>query len=440
MKIKPHHKDLFSTLLNQTWRLISGPLTILLVPLFLTETEQGYWYLFGSLAALSIFADLGFSNIILQFSAHEFAFLSFNKKGLLEGDEKHLVKIGTFLRFTLKWVCSICMIVFPFIYIVGIWFFVRDNVLGQYIVPWTIFSFASLVNFISTAVLSYVEGMNKISKIQKVRFRAAVINTLVICSVLILGGNIYALVLGSFLSVSSVFISIFGEFKAVLHQVLMLSKSEVYHWRKEVLPLFSRYAISFSSGYFIFLIYTPLMQYFHGPVHSGKVGITLALVTAIFSMSNIWIYTVTPQMNMFAAHTNKDSWDLLFQKRLLFSIGTYAFISLCMFIFVIIFKDFWIMPKIISRFLPVQSVLMLLTCYFLQLIINSLATYLRAHKKEPYMVPSIIVAVWVALSTAYSGHSLSTEYFFVGFLSSYLWWLPLSFIIYKQSQRKWYGR
>lgn len=79
-------KDLISTAINQLYRLISGPLMLLFIPLYLTQIEQGYWYTFTSVAALAVFADLGFSNIILQFAAYEFAFLKFNSDGTISVD------------------------------------------------------------------------------------------------------------------------------------------------------------------------------------------------------------------------------------------------------------------------------------------------------------------------------------------------------------------
>lgn len=440
MRLNPNHKDLLSTLLNQLWRLISGPLTMLLIPIYLSPTQQGYWYLFGSISALSTLADLGFSNIILQYSAHEFAHLKFNSYGVLDGEDIHLKKIGSFFRFTLKWTSSICAIVFPIIYCVGIWFFNRDNVLSEYFIPWTIFSIGSLIIFFNNAILSFVEGMNKIEIIQYIRFYVAIINTFTVSLILVFNGGIYALAFAMLISASSIFIFIFGKFRLLLSQVLNVSKKFDYQWRKEILPLFSRYAFSFFSGYFIFQIYIPLMQYFHGPVESGKVGITLVLVMAIFSMSNIWIYTITPKMNMLVSKKNKIELDILFKKRILFASGTYILISILIFVFSAIFKDFWIFPKIISRFLPVQSILMLLLCYLCQLLINSWATYLRAHKKEPYMIPSLILAAWVGLSTVLIGKFFPPEYFFIGFLSSYVWWLPLAYFIYKRCQLKWYGK
>lgn len=440
MKLNPNQKDLLSTLLNQLWRLISGPITILLIPIYLSATQQGYWYLFGSISALSILANLGFSNIILQYSAHEFAHLGFNSKGALEGEEIHLKKIGSFFRFILKWTGTICLIVFPVIYCVGIWFFNHDNVLSEYIIPWSIYSIGSLLIFFNNAILSFIEGMNKIKTIQYIRFYVAIINTVLVSLILIFGGGIYALAFGMFISASSIFIFIFRKFHSLLSQILDVSKNFSYKWLEEVLPLFSKYAISFFSSYFIFQIYIPIMQYFHGPIESGKVGITFVVVMAIFSTSNIWIYTIIPKMNMLVSQNSKVELDSIFGKRLLFASFTYIIISLSFFVFIAIFKDFWIFPKIISRFLSAQALLTLSACYFFQLLINSWATYLRAHKKEPYMIPSLIVAIWVFISTVLISKYLPPEYFFTGFLSSYIWWTPLAYFIYKRCQLKWYGK
>ena len=434
------HKDLLFTLINQFWRLISGPITLLLIPLYLSPEQQGYWYLFGSLAALSIFAYLGFSNIILQFSAHEYAFLHFTDEGLLEGEEGYLKRLGSFLRFTIKWISTICAIVFPVIFIIGIAFFIRDQVFGIYFMPWTLYAIGSLINFFNNSILSFIEGLNKIETIQKIRFRVAVLNTVTLALILVLGGNIYALAIGILLSSSSIFISIFGSFRKLLKQLLDISKGFVYFWKKEVVPLFIRYALSFSSGYFIFQIYTPLMHYFHGSVYSGKVGITIALVTAIFNMSNIWMYTIIPKINMLISQKLWKELDRLYIKRLFLSLGTYLFISIGVFIFLAVFGNFWVIPKITSRFLPGISFIILLICYFMQIIGYSWAVYLRGHKQEPYYIPSMISAVWIAITTFIAGKYLLPTWFFLGFLSACIWGAPVSYIIFRKYKMLWHGR
>lgn len=429
-------KDIIATFVNQAWRLISGPLMLLLIPLYLTEEQQGYWYLFGSVAALSTFADLGFSNIILQFSAHEYASLKIGNEGLLEGQPENIKKMGSFLRFVIRWLSTICAIVYPIIFIVGIYFLVRDKVLSIYIVPWIIYSIGSLINFFNNSVLSFIEGMDQISKIQKSRLIVAIINSVVVISSLLLHLNIFALALGMILSASFMFVTIFKTFGKILKQLWMESTDFIYPWKKEILPLFKKYVLSFASGYFLFQIYTPLMHYFHGPVYSGKIGISMSLVSAMFSFSTIFVYTITPRINMLIEKKDWYELDKLFYKRLLFSAISYLIIANCFFIFITLFIKIPLINKIVNRFLPWQGLLILISAYFIQVFINSWAVYLRGHKIEPYWYTSLASAIWVFVISIIIGKFLSPDYFFLGLLSSYIWATPWSYIIYKKNKKE----
>lgn len=431
------YKDILSTFINLAWRLISGPLSLLLIPLYLSPEQQGYWYLFGSIAAMSTFADLGFSNIILQFSAHEFAFLSI-KERLLVGEEKYIQKLGSFLRFVIKWLSLMCSIAYPIIFIVGVFFFHRDAVLNVYLIPWIIYSAGSLINFFNNSVLSFIEGLNQIDKIQRSRFIVAVINTLVVVTGLICKFNIYALAFAMILSSSFMFVTIFVTFGNIIKQLWHASKDFFYPWRKEILPLFRKYVLSFASGYFLFQIYTPLMHYFHGAVLGGKVGITMSLVTAMFSFSNIWIYTITPKINILIEQKDWNVLDKLFHKRLLLSLLSYMLICLCLVLSVFIFGKYRLMTRIAERFLPYKAMILLIVSYFLQLMVNSWAVYLRGHKQEPFWWTSIISAIWVFLITLFAGKFLPPTLFFIGLFTSYFWGIPLSYYIFAKDKNKWH--
>jgi O-antigen/teichoic acid export membrane protein len=411
---------------------------LLLIPVFLSPEQQGYWYLFGSLSALSIFADLGFSNIVLQFSAHEFAFLHFADDGLLAGDELYLKKMGSLFRFVIKWISTVCAVVFPIIFIIGICFFIRDGVLEVYLLPWIIYAVGSLTSFFNNSILSFVEGFNKIESIQNIRFRVAIINSVIVALVLVLGGHIYALAIGMLLSSSLILFSIFGVFRRVLGQLINVSAGFYYPWRKEILALFVKYALSVSSGYFLFQIYTPLMHYFHGPIYGGKVGISHSLVMAAFNMSYIWMYTITPKINMLISQKKWEELNKLSRKRTLYSLGSYLLMIGALSFFLVLFGRFWIIPKITSRFLPLISLMTLFFCYFVQLLVSCWALYLRAHKQEPYVVPSVASAAWTALATFFAGKYLSPSLFFLGFLSGYIWGTPVCYCIYRRCKRKWH--
>lgn len=386
---------------------------------------------------MSTFADLGFSNIILQFSAHEFAFLSIKGRALV-GEERYIQKLGSFFRFVVKWLSLMCSLAYPVIFLVGIFFFHRDAVLDIYLIPWIVYSAGSLINFFSNSVLSFIEGLNQIDKIQRSRFFVAVIHTLVIVIGLMCKLNIYALAFAMIFSSSFMFVTIFVTFGKIIKQLWHESKDFFYPWRKEILPLFRKYVLSFASGYFLFQIYTPLMHYFHGAVLGGKVGITMSLVMAMFSFSNIWMYTITPRINILIEKKSWNVLDKLFHKRLLLSLLSYILICMCFVLFVVIFGKYGLIARVLERFLPYKAMVLLIVSYFLQLIVNAWAVYLRGHKQEPFWWTSIISAIWVFLITLFAGKFLSPMLFFIGLLTSYFWGIPLSYYIFCKDRNKWH--
>src|SRR5579872_3688174 len=64
------------TVLARLWSSSAGLVTIALIARFLSPAEQGYYYTFGSLVALQVVFELGFSFVILQLASHERAELS----------------------------------------------------------------------------------------------------------------------------------------------------------------------------------------------------------------------------------------------------------------------------------------------------------------------------------------------------------------------------
>jgi len=436
---KQQNKDIYYTLAGQLFRLFSGPVMLLFIPLFLKPEQQGYWYLFGSISTLSALADLGFTGIVLQFSAHEYAFLYFTDNNQLAGDDLHLKKLGSFFRFIIKWVSNLCIITFPIIYIVGFVFFNRDDVLNIYWLPWTLYSFGSMINFFCNFILSFIEGLDKVASIQKIRLITSVINTGIVALILFAGGNIYALSFGMLINAFLTIFMILLIYKPILKELLIISSGFTYNWKSEIIPLFTRYVIGGFCGYFIFQLYIPIIHYFHGPVYSGKVGITLSLVLALFSISSIWISTIVPKINMFVSKKEWKNLDFLFNKRMILSIGTYILGVLTFFILLYYIKNFWLLPKIISRFLPFESVVILFCCYLFQLIISNMAVYLRAHKQEPLMWQAILAFLWVIPTTIFAGKYFSPTWIFLGFFTSYYFLIPINLTIFFRCRKKWHA-
>src|SRR4051812_22559277 len=58
-------RPVLHTLLGRGWSLVAGPVTLLLITRFLSPEQQGYFYTFGSLAALNVFFELGLSYVLM---------------------------------------------------------------------------------------------------------------------------------------------------------------------------------------------------------------------------------------------------------------------------------------------------------------------------------------------------------------------------------------
>ncbi len=421
--------DFRHTAINQLWRLFSGPALLILIPLYLSAEAQGYWYTFVSLAALAVFADMGFSTILLQFSAHEFAYLKFESDKTLSGSQKHLERLATLLRFAMKWSGGMGLIAFPIILVVG--FFILDQKQTEiyWILPWVIYGLASVFVFVNSMLLSFIEGCNSVGEVQKIRFLISFVTVLSTVCLLLTGGELYALAVSLFVGALIGTILIFYRYINMLKQLYTIGSETLHDWKTEILPLVGKYAISWASGYFIFSIFTPIAFHYYGVVEAGKVGLSIAVCTAIFGIANIWMTIIIPKMNMLVSQKNYETLDPIFNKHLILSIITYILGIITLLIIITFFKDY--VPfdeRLVSPF----SLMIISTGWLLQIVINSLAVYMRAHKEEPLVVPSFLSGIYISLVTLLIAIYLPFEYFFLGFLSSFVWGMPWVIVIFKR--------
>lgn len=430
-------KDVIYTLTNSLWRIVSGPITLIFIPLFLTPELQGFWYTFISLAALSIFADLGFTTIVAQFSAHEYAHLQYNNQTkILEGNNENIKKIGSLFRFVIKWALTVSLFGFPLILLVGVGMFLGKGESINWILPWMLYIISSGLSFTTNVILSFLEGCNQIAEIQKNKIISAISISISTWIFLYSGFNLFALAItaaiGTLLNLSLLFF----RFKNLLFQLFLKSKGYYINWKKDFFRLIWKYAISWSSGYFIFQIYTPITFQFHGSIEAGKVGISMALATAMFTIANVWIYVSTPKLNMFASRREWKSMDKLLLKSTILSVFTFA----AGILIVLVALNFHTGKlHFLKRFLGIIPMCILLCAWLIQLIINALAVYLRAHKQEPLVWLSVASAIFIAASTLIISKFLSSDYLFIGFLIAVMLGLPSTCFIFVRKRRDWHS-
>lgn len=425
-------RDLIYTGLNQVWRIVAGGLTILLIPLYLTSEAQGYWFTITGLAALIVFADLGFSTIITQFAAHEFAHLSFDKNSRIIGNDNNLGRLSTFFMFSMRWTLFLIIITSPIIFGTGFFILYQKQTDVHWLLPWTVYLIGTAITFLNNTVLCFLEGCNLVGMVQRLKLDISIVMLTVMLVGLVLGLNLYALSISMLLSALIGIYLIHTRFKVTIRHLIESSKKYSHPWIVEFFPLLWRYAISWASGYFIFQFITPLVFYYHGAVEAGRVGISIAMWTALYNIAHVWVYVVRPRLNFYVSRKEWNLLDRMFYTRLLLSGATFIIASLSVFLL----KGYVTM---FDRFVNTTSMLFLAGGWFLHTVSSAYAVYLRAHREEPLAVLGFVSAVYIVFTTFLCAKYLTSEYLFLGYFSSYLWGLPWVLFIFYQKRKLWHG-
>ena len=425
--------DTLFTQANQIWRAISGLITLLLIPLFLSQEEQGYWFTMMSLATLSMLADLGFFNITLQFAAHEFAHLRFDGKTLV-GEESYKNRLASLFVFCLKWALIVTALAFPVILIIGFLFLGQKETLLNWTIPWIVYAAGAGLTFLSSAIIYFIEGCDSVGAMQAVRLMMGIVAAGTLWCGLALGWSLYALPVSTLAGAAIGLVIMLRRYLRLFRYFFSVARGFSYSWRSQFLTLLWRYALSWSSGYFIFQAYTPIMFYFHGPIEAGKVGLSIMLWMGVFSVANAWIYAATPRINMHVSRSDWPALDILFRRNLALSVAMFIAGALLVLLGVYALRG---RLAFVERLVDPLPMLLLAVAWFVQIIVNGLAVYLRAFKQEPLVLTSVVSAIYITLATLLCARYLSADYFFLGLVSSYLWGVPWILHIFVTKRRLW---
>jgi O-antigen/teichoic acid export membrane protein len=222
----------------------------------------------------------------------------------------------------------------------------------------------------------------------------------------------------------------FGEERAIRKAPGGLS------WWGEIWPMQWRIAISSGASYFIFQLFNPILFQYHGSVVAGQMGMTLTAANALLGGSTTVFNAKIPELGKLVAVRDWKRLDSVFfdaTKRALMlaligaAIGTFAIWAL------------QIYSTIGKRFIPASLAALLFLTVSFQVMVLSLAAYLRAHKKEPLMKMSVVVSLLQAAVTWYCGKNFAALGVTAGFLIINAFVLfPYCFIIWRQCRKDWH--
>lgn len=392
-------KTILVVLLSKGWSILAGPITIYFLVRHLSTFEQGFYYTFASILGIKIFFELGIGNVTLLAASHEKSKLDWTNERVLTGDAQHLDRIAQLFCKASRIYLLISLLVPFVIWPIGYHFFSQSEHTHQvtWKGPWLLLCVLSSINLWSAFVTSFLEGCDKVSEISKLRLRVSVISSLSIWLVLYSGGSLYAAASGVLADLLLVGLFLVFRYRHLIMSLLTRKTSvsdNQFSWRREIWPMQWRMAISFVSGYLMFQLFNPLIFHFCGAQEAGRMGMSINLVSAVLTAALAWMNTKASTFGSLAANSSWANLDSLFFKTLKQSFFV-LFVGLCAMALGHIFLQYQ-MPDYADRLISLPSFLLLLLATAGNHLLFSMALYLRAHRKDPYVVLSLVSGILIA--------------------------------------------
>ncbi|PIT73914.1 hypothetical protein B9Z31_08600 [Limnohabitans sp. G3-2] len=391
------------SLLARATQLVSGFVTLGLVAHFFDLSTQGYFFTFNSLIALQVFAEMGLSMVLIQFSAHEMAKLNWTEAGKVEGDKTAKARLRALLIFALGWFGVSGILLVVILIPAGEWFFNRAvtvNILpANLLLHWNLLVFFVSGNLIVTAICNIIEGTGRVTEVAGVRFAQFIGGGFAAWIAIAQGVGLLALALqyGVMLVIGITYLLTYRR-RFIWDLIRAKLPSHALAWRREILPFQWRIAVSWLSGYFVFQYTTPLLFSTHGPEAAGRMGMTMQVFSAISSICIIFVTARIPIFGRMVANRIQSELDILFRRSVVQSFA--ALVAALMLAMILLTIVHWHEFSISTRLLPLgQSWILALACIGSHSIYVQ-SVYLRTHKQEPFMKLSVINGVLMAgLST-----------------------------------------
>jgi len=434
------------TVLSRIIQAGGGVITLLFVAKCLSKVEQGYYYTFGSILAIQIFFELGLSNIITQFVAHETASLTWNDKVSFSGSKESGSRLSSLLRFAIRWFAIIAFLLFFGLLTVGYFFFNKygksDHIV-EWQIPWLILSVTTSFSLMLSPILAFLEGLGRIKEVAKIRLIQQIIQISFVLIFFSIGFKLFSSPLAAIISFGIVPLWILmGNKKKLL--VFIWNKLDIYkvNYRLEIFPFQWKIALSWISGYFIFQLFNPVIFATEGPVVAGQMGMTLTVLNSILSLALSWMTTKVPAFSKLIAQKDYKKLDSLFNETLVQStvLNLLALTTLFGVVFVLRYFQIKIAGKnFADRFLPYLPMLFMMIPILLNHISSSWATYMRCHKREPLLLQSVIMGILCSASTIVLGYCYGIMGITGGYLvlniSGFIW----TYFIFINRKKEWHN-
>ncbi len=402
-------------LLTRVWQIAAYPVSMLLIVRHLNAETQGFYYTFGSLLALQIFVELGFVIVITNAASHEWASLKLDGSGYIVGSPEVLSRLVSLGRLMFKWYAAAMALFIVGVGIAGWFFLSRQSHPGiSWQSPWFGLVVLSGLLFWLLPFNALLEGCNQVNTINRFRLQQAIMENIAFWMTLVLGGGLWAAVAAVGAKLTRNAWLLFVQYKHFFVPFFSRPRHSTIEWKKELLPMQWRLAVSGLVTYLFSSMFNPVMFYYHGAIVAGQMGMTLQIAQGLQMVGMAWLSPKVPQFGICIARREYGLLDLIWRRVSARSVTVVALGTIAIWCAVIIVNraDCTFAHRLLG---PTPTALFLFAFLLLQ-VTQCFVSYLRAHKKEPILVASVTTSVLAGFLIWYFGKRFGA----VGAAASYL--------------------
>lgn len=425
-------------ILAKVWSIMAGLITLLFIAYKFSPQLQGYYYTFLSIIAFQVLIELGLSNIIVQFASHEWSRLSLDKTGKIVGERKALSRLQSLAHIFFRWYCVASIVLTLGLGICGFFIFSkRQEVNINWMLPWFSLCILNGAIFCLVPIWSLLEGCNQILKLYSYKFIQSILLSASLWVAILLGAKLWAVAISNAIILICAGVFLLWKCRIFLKTLLCpVAAGARVNWRREILPLQFRTTITWLIGSFAFSLFVPVLFKYHGSVIAGQMGMTLALVNAVYTLPSAWLNPKVPQFGMLIAQKKYKEIDKVFwhTTKIVVSIATIGAVMAWALVYIL--NE--IKHPFAKRFLPLLPTGIFMLAHTITAITAPFSTYLRAHKKEPLLFLSVAAGISIGASTLILGMYYSAMGVAIGYLLITLVLVPITFIIWHRCRIEWH--
>ena len=427
------------TSLARAVSIAGSTVTVLLIVRFLSPVEQGYYYPLLSLVALQMVFELGFSFVVQQLAAHECVHLELHGDGRVSGDAAAHARLASTLQLSVLWYSVAAVAMGIILAPLGALFFARHAAHATVQVawrgPWLMAVAASMVGLWCAPFYSILDGCGQVRAVAELRLRQSVAGMALAWTAMLLHHGLYSPALAILAQVGTGVFFLAARHRLLTGLLWHQAREAAICWNREVWPFQWRIAVSCLCSYFTMQVFIPILFALRGPVEAGQMGMSLSITGYMTSLVMPWITTKATPFGRLIAQRQFEGLDRLFLRTLGQAMAVFAVIAVAADGGAALLTV--AAPRLASRMVTPQLFAVLVLAAGASCMVQSLATVLRAFKREPFLWQSLAVASLTLLLAALTARRWGNTGITLGYLAATAGiGLPSAITIFTRARRR----